>query len=316
MYNPGLVLPLLTGVACLLITPPVHAAGKAPPLRVILDTDIGDDIDDAYALALLASRPDVQLLGVTTAFGQTRERAQIAAKLLSLMGRGDVPVCAGRRGPSEIRRQYEWAREYSGRAVKKDDAVTFLKRQIELHPHEVTIIAIGPLTNIGDLITEYPEVKSKIARIVIMGGSVYQGYGANTPPAPEWNIKCEPAAARTVFGSGVPLAMAGLEVTTGMRLDPERQKRLFANGTPTTDALAALTNLWGGGEPILYDVVAVCHALGHSLCDTEDRCVKVEDDGMTRVVEGPANAKVLVHPHEAELLDWYIEAMHPRAIRP
>lgn len=312
MHNLAHFVPLLTAAACLLIAPPARAIPKTPPQRVILDTDIGDDIDDAYALALLASRPDVQLLGVTTAFGQTPERAQIAAKLLSLMGRGDVPICAGRRGPSEIRRQYDWARGYGNGAMKKEVAVAFLKRQIVLHPGEVTIVAIGPLTNIGDLLTKYPEVKTKIARIVIMGGSVYQGYGANTPPAPEWNIKCDPAAAKVVFESGVPLVMAGLEVTTGMRLDAERQKRLLANGTPTTDALAALTNLWGGGEPVLFDVVAVCYALGHSLCDAEERRVEVEDDGMTRIVEGSPNAKVLVHPHEQALMDWYIEAMHAR----
>jgi inosine-uridine nucleoside N-ribohydrolase len=146
-----------------------------------------------------------------------------------------------------------------------------------------------------------------------MGGSIYQGYGTNTPPAPEWNIKCDPTAARAVFESGIPLVMAGLEVTTGMQLDPERQKRLFSHGTPTTDALAALTNLWGGGVPVLYDVVAVCHALGHGLCDAEERCVQVGDDGMTRVIEGSPNARVLVHPHEPALLDWYIEAMRPSA---
>ncbi|HEY3268458.1 MAG TPA: nucleoside hydrolase [Armatimonadota bacterium] len=305
-------LALLAGIACFALSVPARAASQSHPLQVILDTDIGDDIDDAYALALLASRPDVQLLGVTTAFGQTRERAEIAAKLLSVMGRRDVPVCAGRRGPSEIRRQYDWARGFKSRAIRKEDAVSFMKRQIERFPGEVTLIGIGPLTNIGDLVTRFPDVKAMIARIVIMGGSVYQGYGAKTPPAPEWNIRCDPQAARAMFESGVPIVMAGLEVTTGMRLDAERQKRLFAHGTPTTDALAALTNLWGGGVPVLYDVVAVTHALGHDLCDGEEKRIRVEDDGMTRLADGAPNATVLLHPHEDALMDWYIEAMRPK----
>ena len=304
---------LLAGAVCLLLPLAGHAAPKPPVARIILDTDIGDDIDDAYALALLGSRPDVELVGVTTAFGQTRERAEIAAKLLSVMGHPKVPVCAGRRGPSVIRRQYEWARGYTGRALLKEDAVSFIRRQVERRPGEITLVCIGPLTNIGDLLTRYPQDKSKIARIVIMGGSIYEGYGRKDPPAIEWNIRCDPQAARVVFQSGIPLTMAGLEVTTGMQLDAERQKRLFAHGTPATDALAALTNLWGGSVPVLYDVVAVAHALGHGLCDGEKRCVQVDDDGMTRLIDGAPNVTVLVHPHEPELLDWLIETMRSRA---
>src|SRR5687768_9898999 len=90
------------------------------PEKVILDTDIGDDVDDAYALALLTSLPNARILGVTTAFGQTAERAEVAAKLLSVMGRKDIPVYAGRRGEAEIRRQYEWARGFRSAAIKKE----------------------------------------------------------------------------------------------------------------------------------------------------------------------------------------------------
>lgn len=312
MCHSGALVTILGFVVCLLPRFSSQAATSTPVARVILDTDIGDDIDDAYALALLASMPDVELVGVTTAYGKTGERAEIAARLLAVMGRKDVPVCAGRRGSAEIRRQYDWARGFKSRSLRSEEAAAFLKRQIERRPGEITLVCIGPLTNIGDLLSRYPQVKSKIAGIVMMGGSLYQGYGRNTAPAPEWNIKCDPTAARAVFDSGVPITMAGLEVTTGMQLDPERQKRLFALGTPTTDALAALTNLWGGGVPVLYDVVAAAHALGHSLCDAEMLRVHVDDDGMTRVVPGKPNATVLLRPNEAALLDWYIEAMRPK----
>ncbi|HEY3412613.1 MAG TPA: nucleoside hydrolase [Armatimonadota bacterium] len=311
MSDSGPWVTLLACAVCLLPAVSAHAAASAPRARFILDTDIGDDIDDAYALALLASRPNIELLGVTTTYGQTRERAEIAAKLLSVMRRPEIPVFAGRRGAAEIRRQYDWARGYKSRSLRAEDAVSFIRRQIERYPGEVTLICIGPLTNIGDLMSRYPQVRSKIARVVIMGGSILQGYGPTDPPAPEWNIRCDPAAARAVFQSGVPLTMAGLEVTTGMRLDSERQKRLFAVGTPTTNALAALTNLWGGGVPVLYDVVAVAHALGHSLCEGEPRCVRIDDDGMTRVVAGPSNVTLLLRPHEPALMDWYIESMRP-----
>src|SRR5437588_11146139 len=96
------------------------------PIKIVLDTDIGDDIDDAYALALLVAQPDVKLLGVTTAFGQTRERAELAAKLLKAMGRGDVPVCAGRRGDHKIGRQYEWACGFRSKALRDEEAAEFI----------------------------------------------------------------------------------------------------------------------------------------------------------------------------------------------
>jgi inosine-uridine nucleoside N-ribohydrolase len=279
--------------------------------KFILDTDIGDDIDDAYALALLASWPEAELLGVTTTFGQTHERAELAAKLLSVMGHSDVPVCAGRRGASPIRRQYDWARGFRGSNVDPGDAVAFLKREIDRYPGKITLIGIGPLVNLGDLLTRYPEEKRKIKRIVIMGGAVFVGYNNQAPPTPEWNILCDPAAARVVFNSGVPLVMAGLEVTTMMQFDAERQKRLFAYGTPLTDALAALTNLWGNGTPTLFDVVAVGYALGHGFCDEEPHHVEVDANGLTRITDGPPNVTVLVHPHKEAFLDWYIASLAP-----
>jgi purine nucleosidase len=311
---PFIVFLALCAVTC--VTGGVGAQGPAgrtppPPLKCILDTDIGDDIDDAYALALLRDRREVTLLGVTTTFGQTQERAELAAKLLTVMGRGDVPVYAGRPGPSKIGRQYEWARGFHGPNLKSESAAEFMRREIERAPGQVTLIGIGALTNIGDLLTRYPEVRGKIRRIVIMGGAVYTGYNDQAPPVPEWNIRCDPAAARTVYSSGVPLVMAGLEVTTMMQLDAERQKRLCAYGVPLTDALAALTRLWGNPTPTLFDPVAVAYALGHADCDAEQRHVEVDANGLTRITDGTPNVTVLVHPHKEAFLDWYVSALAP-----
>lgn len=307
----GLLLLLGTGLAAL---PARASTASAEPSLVILDTDIGDDIDDAYALALLASSPDVRLLGVTAGFGQTSERAQIAAKLLHAMGRNDVPVFAGRRGGAKIGRQYEWARSFHSPSLKTEEAVQFLKREIDKRPGQITIIGIGPLVNIGDLLTRYPETAKKIRRVVIMGGSVYVGYNNAPPTNPEWNIKAAPDAAKALFTSGVPLEMAGLEVTTMMKLEPELQKRIYGYGTPVTDALAALTALWGGGVPTLYDAVAVAAAMGHNFSDSEQKHVVVTDDGMTTISEGAPNAVVLIHPQREAFLNWYVEALKPAAV--
>ena len=281
--------------------------------KVILDTDIGDDVDDAYALALLVSLPNAKILGVTTAFGETGKRAEIAAKLLKVVGRPDVPVFAGRSGMGgKIGRQYDWAKGFKSSSIKSESAADFMKREIAKAPGEVTLIPVGALTNIGDMLTKYPEVKTKIKQIVIMGGAVHLGYNLKPPPIPEWNIKCDPSAARVVFASGVPVVMAGLEVTSMMQLDPERQKKLFSAGTPMTDALAALTNLWGNNVPTLFDPVAVAHALGNAFCDTEQQHIDVEDSGLTKITEGPTNVTVLVNPKKEMFLDWYVETVGKR----
>lgn len=288
--------------------PPQEPAAATEPLpeKVILDTDIGDDVDDAYALFLLTSLPNARILGITTAFGQTRERAEIALKMIRVIGRRGIPVYAGRRGTAKIGRQYDWAKNSELPEVKEDQAVDFMVRTIERNPGEVVIIAIGPLTNVGELLLRHPDLKTKIKRIVIMGGAVHVGYNDKAPATPEWNIKCDPFAARMVFTSGVPLVMAGLEVTTMMQLDAERQKKLFSFGTRKTDALAALTNLWGNGVPTLFDPVAVAYALGYPFCDAEQRHVVVDDDGLTRITEGAPNVTVLIKPRKDEFLDWYI----------
>jgi purine nucleosidase len=307
----------LTAVFCLAAAAP-HASAAANTdadnkIKIILDTDIGDDIDDAYALACLATVPECKLLGVTTTYGHTDQRAQIAGKLLKLMGRTDVPVYAGKASNHDIGRQYQWAKSYTGSNIKKGTAVEFLKKSIEKEPGQITILAIGSLTNIGELVTKYPSVVPQIKRIVIMGGSVYTGYGTSKVPQIEWNIRCDPPAARAVFSCGAVITVAGLEATAMMQFDAERQKRLFAIGTPTTDALAALTNLWGGGTPTQFDVMAVANALGHNFCELEKMHISVTDDGMTHKSEGPINAELLINPNKEPFLDWYIHALTPQS---
>lgn len=300
-------------VLCL-CTAAQHANADTPStVNVILDTDIGDDIDDAYALAALATAPECHLLGVTTVFGETDSRAKIAAKLLQVAGKPNVPVHAGRASKHDIGRQYQWAKSFSSSAIKPEPAVDFLKQQIDKHPGQITIIAIGALTNIGDLVTAHPEVVAKIKRIVIMGGSVYTGYGTSTVPQVEWNIRCDPPAARAVFNCGAVITVAGLEATAMMQFEAEHQKRLFGIGTPTTDALAALTSLWGGGTPTQFDVMAVANALGHNFCQSEQMHIDVTDDGMTHKGEGKINASLLIKPDKEPFLDWYITALTPTA---
>ena len=301
----GFVTPALAGLVLLCTA----AAATPPRTKIILDTDIGDDVDDVYALALACTLPNVDLVGVTTVFGETGKRAELAAKLLSIMGRSRVPVCAGTRSEHKIGPQHQWAAGFRSPAMLKESAVEFLRRQIEKAPGEITIVPIGALTNIGRLLTTHPGTKSKIKRIVLMGGAAWVGYNNQAPPSPEWNIRCDPGAARVVFGSGVPIVMAGLDATTMMQLDEDRQKRMAAFGRRTTDAVASLRLLWGHAVPTLFDPVAVAYAAGFPFADERPVRISVEDDGLTRVAEGTPNAIALVNPRKDAFLDWYVEAM-------
>jgi inosine-uridine nucleoside N-ribohydrolase len=279
------------------------------PQKVILDTDIGDDVDDAYALALLATLSDANLLGVTTVFGETDKRAELAAKLLKILRRTDVPVYAGRTGLSAIGRQYDWAKGFKSSAIRRSDAIEFMKREIERAPGEVILIGIGPLINLGDLLTRFPEIKPQIKKIVLMAGSVHVGYHNEPPACPEWNVECDPAAARSVFASGVTLEIAPLDATISLKLDEEKQKLLCSLGLPITDALAALTKLWGKPVPTLFDPMAIAWALGYQFCESCPMRIEVDDDGYTKIADGEPNCTVLLNPKQEEFLNWYIQAI-------
>jgi inosine-uridine nucleoside N-ribohydrolase len=214
---------------------PPAAAKAATPQLVILDTDIGDDIDDAFALALVLRSPELHLLGVETAFGATELRARLVDRYLAAVGRRDIPVLAGvATQTTNHMSQAAYALQWPER--KHADAVPFLLGQIRAHPGQITLIAIGPLFNIQAAIARDPATFKKLKRVVIMGGSIYRGYDGkngdrNTPPSPEWNILCDPAGARALLASGVPLYVMPLD-STQIHLENPALGTLFAHGSP------------------------------------------------------------------------------------
>ena len=131
--------------------PSVTAPSSAQPENVIFDTDIGDDIDDAFALALLLRSPEVKILGITTAWGDTNLRARLVSRFLAETGHSDIPVFAGPQTKSTTKfSQAQWAEQFPARAYP--DAIGFLHDTIQQHPGEITLIAVAPLTNVGALI--------------------------------------------------------------------------------------------------------------------------------------------------------------------
>jgi inosine-uridine nucleoside N-ribohydrolase len=308
MHNPIQV--LLVGFAFV-----VTSLAAAPPKTpIILDTDIGTDIDDAFALALIINSPELELLGVTTVAGDTQARARLAAKMLWEAGGAwrKVPVYAGQPGTPQPIDQTRWADGFTSPALHMSGAVDFMKTEISRQPGRITIIAIGELTNVAALLKSDPAMAKKIKLIAMMGGSVARGYGPDSKPEAEWNIESNPEAAQTVFSSGVPLLMAPLDVTAMLQLDAAARRRVFTHLTPVTNALTILYYLWGNETPTLFDPMAVAMLIDPNLCETRRLAIEVDAQGYTRVREGkPANATVGMHTDPQKFFGFYLSRVAP-----
>ncbi len=169
-------------------------------------------------MALIARSPELELLGVTTVSGDTHARARLAAKLLWEAGLRRVPVVAGEPGRPLPIEQTRWARNFRSPQLRPGSAVNFLDGTLRQMSGTTTIVAIGPLTNIAALLQKDPAIARKISRIVLMGGSIYHGYGDDPTPVAEYNIAADPAAAQKVFSSGVHILMVPLDVTAMLQL--------------------------------------------------------------------------------------------------
>ena len=313
---------VLAGVAAITVALGLAQAGRAQagaatameqaePQLVIVDTDIGDDIDDAFALALLLRSPEVKVLGVTTAFGDTELRAQLVDRFLAAVGRQEIPVEAGVATQANNRfTQAAYARAWPARA--HDNAVDFLLDQIRAQPGKITLIAIGPLFNVEAAIARDPDTFRKLRRVVMMGGSIDRGYddgnpAAQAPPSAEWNIHCDPAGARALLASGVPVFMMPLD-STQIRLTQEQLGTILAHGSPLTDQLTLLYHQWTGAGPwkmpTLYDPVAAAYAIRPDLCPATPIRLEVDDNGFTRPVAGEPNAQVCLKSDESGLVGF------------
>ena len=290
-------------------------AGEASAAPVIFDTDIGTDIDDAYALAALIRRPELELLGVTTVSSDAVARARLAAKLLQVAGPkwAQVPVYAGTSTATQYMKQVEWADGFSSPSLHGEGGVEFMRRQINARPGEITLIAVGELTNIAALLKSESGIGKKIRAISLMGGSVHRGYAPGSRPEPEWNIKSNAAAAQTVFGSGVRLLVAPLDSTADLKLTPELRVQLFVRGTPFIDTLASLdqiwryTNHWKGNDPTLFDVLAVELVEPRTAYKLVPLHLEIADDGLMRIVErAKPNAEVALELNAATFLQDFV----------
>jgi purine nucleosidase len=274
---------------------PPQASGATE--KVIIDTDIGDDIDDAFAIALALKSPELEILGIATTFGDTEARSKIVDRLLGEAGRSDIPVLAGT--PTKTTNVMNQKRYGEGGHFAKaphPDAADFILNQIRRYPGQITLIVIGPLMNVGALIEKDPATFLKLKRVVMMGGSIKCGYGelwfctAHGPDA-EWNIINDVSSAKKLFLSGVPLYVMPLD-STQLKLDEVKRAFLFRQGTPLTDALTLLYHEWGQQTPTLFDPMTVAYIVNPNICPVEPMHIRVDDKGFTRAESGAPNAQV------------------------
>jgi pyrimidine-specific ribonucleoside hydrolase len=251
---------------------------------IILDCDPGHD--DAIAMLLALASPEVNLLGVTTVAGNStlENTTRNALKVLELSDHREVPVAAGAAGP--LMRDLVVAAEVHGKSgldgpVLPDPviqpaathAVDFLGETILSFSEPVTLVAMGPLTNIALLVSRYPEALDNVSRIVSMGGAIGLG---NVTPAAEFNIFVDPEAAHRVYHAGVPITMIGLDVTHQAPLDrnhAERLRRMGRSGRFVAELLDFFIGNYprhrsgGEGAPI-HDAVAVAYVIWPDLVST------------------------------------------------
>ena len=304
--------PLLGALLCLA----TGLVGFAAPQRtpILLDTDIGTDIDDAFALALIVRSPELSLLGVTTVSGDTQARARLAAKLLWEAGGPfrEVPVAAGEPGKPLPVEQARWAEGFVSPQMRQEKAVDFLAAEFDRRPGEITLVSIGPLSNVGALLRRDPGLARKIKRMVMMGGSIRRGYEPGSGAAAEYNLAADPSAAQAVFASGVPILMVPLDVTAMLQLEAANRQRVFTHLSPVTNALTLLYHLWDHETPTLFDPMAVAMLIEPDLCETEQLAIQVDAQGVTRAVGGkPPNATVALRTDPAKFFRFYLSRVAP-----
>ncbi|MFQ2164431.1 pyrimidine-specific ribonucleoside hydrolase RihA [Aeromonas hydrophila] len=302
-------------------------------LPVILDCDPGHD--DAIALILALASPELKVLAVTTSAGnQTPDKTlNNALRILTLLGRDDIPVAAG--APKPLARELIIADNVHGESgldgPKLPDpafapvamtALELMAKCLRESPEPVTLVPTGPLTNIALLLAAHPELKSKIARIVLMGGAAGPG---NWTPAAEFNIYVDPQAADMVFKSGLPITMCGLDVTHEAQVMDEDIERVRAITNPVAQCVAGLLDFfmiyhrdpkWGFAGAPLHDPCTIAWLLAPALfhgveCRVDIETGGIHTSGMTVVdryglTGKAANALVLLGLDRAGFIDLLV----------
>ncbi len=273
-------------------------------IPILFDTDIGSDIDDAVALAYLLREPRCELVGITTVTGQPQVRARLADALCRAAGRTDVPIHSGIEQPFLIeQRQQEspqgavLSRWPHREEFPANTAVPFMQEVIRSRPGEITLLAVGPFTNVGVLFAMDPEIPTLLKRLVVMGG-VYTTAVAGAART-EWNLGCDPHAAARMFQAPVPETVAfGLDVTLRCSLEAGECRGRFTG--PLLGLVAEMAEVWFARRPrlVFHDPLAAAAIFEPELCTYQHGTIEVE----------------LLSPRVAGMTHWRPEPEGPHRI--
>jgi len=330
----GSFLPALLSILLAPVWIPVY--GAARPVPVILDTDICDDIDDTWALALLLQSPELDCRLITTAVGNTEAKAKVVAKFLERVGHTDIPVGIGVKQRDGAHRQTAWADDYDlasypGKVHK--DGVQALIDTIMNSPTRITLIAVGPLPNIGEALKREPRIAEK-ADFIGMHGSVYLGYGGRDKPDAEYNVKADVEAARRAFTAPWPMTITPLDTCGLVDLEGEKYQKLLKRNSAITSNLLQNYRVWykdglrdrkeleeadlnrlteeklNHSSTTLFDTVAVYLAVSRDLVEMKRLPIVISDDGFTRVQEGAKQVDCAVKWKDLDGYEsWLVERL-------
>lgn len=248
--------------------------------KILLDTDIGTDIDDALCLAYLLAQPKCKLLGITTVSGEAEKRAMMASALCRQAGKS-IPVLPGIEKPlltqcrqplaQQAVRLENWPHETE---FPKENAIEFMRRTIRQNPGEITLLAIGPMTNVAALFASDPEIPALLKEVVLMCGR-FTGRIAGLKEV-EWNAYCDPYAAAVVYHAPVPIRSIGLDVTMQVRMTKEEAKRRMKADIlkPVMD----FSKVWfeQSSQMIFHDPLAAAVIFDQEICGFQRGKAEVE----------------------------------------
>lgn len=279
--------------------PRAQAASETSLKRqpVILATDIGDDIDDTWALGFLLKSPELDLKLVVGEYGKREYRAKLLAKLLQAMSHGKIPIGMGLDGePRGEGPQAQWVADYdlaSYRGKIFSDGVQAIVDTVMRSRETVTIIAIGPIPNLAAALRREPRIAER-ARLVGMYGSIRKGYGGSPTPSAEWNVKADPKACQTALTAPWEITITPLDTCGLVTLDGDRYKKVRYSHDPIASTIITNYQVWSKANKeksdvadtrssVLFDTVAVYLAFSQHFCTMEKLPIRVTDDGFTRL---------------------------------
>lgn len=288
---------------------------------VILDTDIGSDIDDTWALGLLLKSPELDLKLVTTVTQDTPYRAKIAAKMLEIAGRTDIDIGLGPRENEMWGPQATWIIDYDLASYPgkiHDDGIEAIATVVRDSPEPVIIITIGPLTNIALVLEKEPEIASR-ASIVGMLGSIRSGYNGKPSPDPEYNVVQDISACRAVFSAPWNITVTPLDTCSTIVLSGTQYKAISLSDDPITASMVENYETWAFAHgnmikleqsSVLYDTVAVYLAISEEFTEMETLDLVVSDEGMMSIDEGGRPVRcATAWRGKNEYKDWLVQRL-------